>query len=323
MPPPAPPRLPWRRPAQGRRLAGVAVGLAVHLGISVRLVRVIFVVLTPVLGVGPLLYLFWWLTVPEGDPADAAEAARPAALGRLARRQGADGNATRLPVTDVVVGALLMAGAAALLLARNQGGLSLQWVLPAMLVAAGLVLAWSQLDAVQRGRLRERAGGRVPVSVLRLAIDIQLRPDGTATIVQHRRASPASRAAASQVGQFGIGFNPTLQRLDVTEAYTLKRGGDRVDADLGQIRTQLAPGVPNAPIFRDIQQKVVIFPDLAENDVAVLTYRVKQSVAPRGSQEKATTQEMVDSSTWVRKEDQWQCVAHTETPLQQSPQRKH
>ncbi|WP_378097854.1 PspC domain-containing protein [Cellulomonas sp. T2.31MG-18] len=183
VPPPAPPRLPWRRPAQGRRLAGVAIGLAVHLGISVRLVRVLFVVLTPVLGVGPLLYGFWWLTVPEGDPAEAAEAARPAAFARLARRQGTDGTPSRLPVTDVAVGVLLMAGAAALLLARQQGSLGLQWVLPAMLVAAGLVLAWSQLDAVQRGRLRERAGGRVPVSVLRLVGGVVLAGVGVLLLV--------------------------------------------------------------------------------------------------------------------------------------------
>lgn len=58
-------------------------------------------------------------------------------------------------------------------------------------------------------------------------------------------------------------------------------------------------------------------------DMAVLTYRVKQSVAPRGSDGKATTQEMVDSSTWVRKEDQWQCVAHTETPLERSAHQSH
>lgn len=183
MPPPVLPRLPWRRPAQGRRLAGVAIGLAVHLGISVRLVRVLFVVLTPVLGVGPLLYGFWWLTVPEGDPAEAAEATRPAAFARLARRQGTDGTPSRFPVTDVAVGVLLMAGAAALLLARQQGSLGLQWVLPAMLVAAGLVLAWSQLDAVQRGRLRERAGGRVPVSVLRLVGGVVLAGVGVLLLV--------------------------------------------------------------------------------------------------------------------------------------------
>ena len=52
------------------------------------------------------------------------------------------------------------------------------------------------------------------------------------------------------------------------------------------------------------------------DDMAILTYRVKQSMAPRGKDGERTTEEMVDSSTWVRKEDHWQCVAHTETPLQ-------
>jgi len=51
------------------------------------------------------------------------------------------------------------------------------------------------------------------------------------------------------------------------------------------------------------------------DDMAVLTYRVRQSVAPRDSDGMGTPQDMVDSSTWVRKENQWQCVAHTETPL--------
>lgn len=58
-------------------------------------------------------------------------------------------------------------------------------------------------------------------------------------------------------------------------------------------------------------------------DMAVLTYRVRQSVGPRGGDGKGTTQDMVDSSTWVRKEDQWQCVAHTETPLDQPAHSKH
>ena len=53
-------------------------------------------------------------------------------------------------------------------------------------------------------------------------------------------------------------------------------------------------------------------------DMAILTYRVKQSMAPRGQEGKGTTEEMADSSTWVRKEAQWQCVAHTETPLERA-----
>ena len=58
----------------------------------------------------------------------------------------------------------------------------------------------------------------------------------------------------------------------------------------------------------------VVFP---VEDTAILTYRVKQAMAPRGKSE-STTQEMADSSTWVRKSGQWQCVMHTETPVQQA-----
>jgi len=53
----------------------------------------------------------------------------------------------------------------------------------------------------------------------------------------------------------------------------------------------------------------------AGDDTAVLTYKVRQTVAPRGKG-KAVTQEMADSSTWVRNKDgQWLCVMHTETPV--------
>ncbi|SFM83588.1 nuclear transport factor 2 family protein [Variovorax sp. OV329] len=50
-------------------------------------------------------------------------------------------------------------------------------------------------------------------------------------------------------------------------------------------------------------------------DLAILSYRVKQSMAPRGKDGQSKTEEMADTSTWVRKDDQWHCVAHTETPL--------
>jgi hypothetical protein len=55
----------------------------------------------------------------------------------------------------------------------------------------------------------------------------------------------------------------------------------------------------------------VVFPN---DDTAVITYRVKQGVAHRGDG-KAETQEMADSSTWVRERGQWRCVMHSETPV--------
>src|SRR5580658_1221916 len=111
------------------------------------------------------------------------------------------------------------------------------------------------------------------VIVQKLAIDITVRADGHATTVTHREQSPASVAAAAQIGQFAIGFNPSLERLDVLEAYTRKTDGSRRDVDTGGIRAQLAPGVPNVPIFQDVQEKVVVFPDLSAGDTEVIDYR--------------------------------------------------
>jgi hypothetical protein len=55
----------------------------------------------------------------------------------------------------------------------------------------------------------------------------------------------------------------------------------------------------------------VVFP---RDDMAVLTYRVKQAMAQRG-QPGEIKQEMADSSVWTRKDGQWLCVMHTETPV--------
>lgn len=62
----------------------------------------------------------------------------------------------------------------------------------------------------------------------------------------------------------------------------------------------------------------VVFPN---DTTAVATYRVRQGVATRGKGQ-ATTQEMNDTSTWVRDGDRWRCVLHTETPAHEAPPRR-
>ncbi len=55
----------------------------------------------------------------------------------------------------------------------------------------------------------------------------------------------------------------------------------------------------------------VVFPNDA---TAILSYRVKQGVAPRGKGA-TTEQEMHDTSTWVKTDHGWRCAMHTETPV--------
>lgn len=51
----------------------------------------------------------------------------------------------------------------------------------------------------------------------------------------------------------------------------------------------------------------VVFPTL---DVAVASYRVRQSMASKGE---TRTEDVFDSSTWVKLGEAWKCVAHTES----------
>lgn len=66
--------------------------------------------------------------------------------------------------------------------------------------------------------------------------------------------------------------------------------------------------VINSFEFSDMQ---VVFPN---DTTAILCYRVKQGVAPRGKGA-ITEQEMNDTSTWVKTDHGWRCAMHTETPI--------
>jgi len=172
-------RLPLRRPEHGRRVAGVALGVAAHLDLPVRTVRLVFVLASLLGGVGVVYYVFLWLTVPAGDPADAA---RPAVLGRLARRQIDRGTPFRLAGPQVLAGVGLLVVAAVLLAMRAGGTRDLSWVLPLLLLVAGLVLAWSEMGFVQRGRTRGQPGGRVQ-GILRVVGGLLLAGVGVLLLV--------------------------------------------------------------------------------------------------------------------------------------------
>jgi hypothetical protein len=60
----------------------------------------------------------------------------------------------------------------------------------------------------------------------------------------------------------------------------------------------------------ELSDMQVMFPN---ENTAVATYHVKQTMGPRGKSDGATTQEVNDTSTWVRTMDGWKCVMHTET----------
>ncbi|PZS27537.1 MAG: ATP-binding protein [Pseudonocardiales bacterium] len=159
-----PPKL--HRRSDGKLVAGVAGGLADHLGVSLLAVRLTFVGLTVFNGLGALLYAAFWAFVRE-QPADPAAVAAP-------RRRG------EVPGQLVAFGAL----AAGLLIAVQQFSAGSIFLLPAAVVVVGAALIWRQADDAQRVRWQRMMGGAGSgrkMLVLRVALGIVLVAIGLAS----------------------------------------------------------------------------------------------------------------------------------------------
>jgi signal transduction histidine kinase len=125
------PRPPLERGGDGALVAGVAAGLARHLGVDPLKVRLAFVVLTVTGGSGILLYGAFWFVLPRHRQERAPRAHDPVQLSAMAA---------------LVVGGMLLASELGLF------GLDLGFVWPVLVVAAGLGIVWRQADETSRAR---------------------------------------------------------------------------------------------------------------------------------------------------------------------------
>ncbi|HEX2088810.1 MAG TPA: PspC domain-containing protein [Actinomycetota bacterium] len=75
-----------------KRIAGVCGGIAEYFGVDATLVRIVFVVLALLEGVGILLYVVLWIVLPKGSPVpvDSQTHRRQSAL-RIAEERFARG----------------------------------------------------------------------------------------------------------------------------------------------------------------------------------------------------------------------------------------
>ena len=160
------------RPREGHVIGGVAAGLAAHLGLPVRGVRIALVASIALNGFGLLLYAWLWALVPAApamEPAPRGAAAAPvaASAGRAARR-GPPGR------MDLVIGALLLIGGLALLASRLGLPVRPGLAIPLLVVCAGVVLAFSQLDEVERSRWAARTGVQTRAAGLQVLAGVMI-----------------------------------------------------------------------------------------------------------------------------------------------------
>jgi len=127
----SPPRRLYR-PRDHRIIAGVAAGLARHLGISVLAVRVALVVLLGFNGLGLMLYAAFWAVLPQQGPTGEEPARRN--LGAL------------LPFAAIGVGVVLLES---LLFGDKGVAGTAGWLIAIIAVGAGVI--WHQSDPARRG----------------------------------------------------------------------------------------------------------------------------------------------------------------------------
>ncbi len=167
-------------------VAGVAAGLAEHLGLPVRAIRIAFVVASVATGGGGVVaYVLLWALTPQ-ENADPAAPRRP---GRVARepappRETRPGWAvSRERMQAVVGGTVLLVAGVVLLLSR--AGLDVHpeiWV-PLLVLLIGAVIALRQLDISERARWFAPAGGSQRMGLLRLGAGVVLAVVGILLLV--------------------------------------------------------------------------------------------------------------------------------------------
>ena len=128
-------------------MAGVSSGLAVHLGLPVTLVRVMFVCLTA-LGVGIGIYLWLWVTVPEDSPERSGEGTLSPGLVRLREERAAQVSRNRL----IVVGVALIVGAIIGTILNATNTLDWRDMGAIVTIISGISLVWSQSRNVSSWR---------------------------------------------------------------------------------------------------------------------------------------------------------------------------
>ncbi|MFF1379823.1 PspC domain-containing protein [Streptomyces sp. NPDC058308] len=170
------------RSGDGRWLGGVARGLAGHLGLPVVWVRLIFVGLCMADGLGGLLYAAFWFFVPLGVGGVDAERP-PAAVTTETAPDGRRRLVARKPDKGQLVALLAMVVVAMVFVSNvDLDGSTKAYVVPTLLVAAGVALVWRQADNARRARWMAVGRRRRTLTLARSAAGVLLVGAGVSGI---------------------------------------------------------------------------------------------------------------------------------------------
>ena len=128
-------------------MGGVCSGLAVHLGAPVLLLRFLIALLS-VVGVGIVVYLWLWVTVPEDSPEITGSGTLSPGLVRLSEERAAQVSRNRLIATGVA----FLVAAAVFVLLNASGTIDWRDLGAIVSIVVGIALVWSQSRQVRNWR---------------------------------------------------------------------------------------------------------------------------------------------------------------------------
>lgn len=173
------------RSSSDRVVAGVCAGVGHHLGLSVRVVRIVWVALL-VAGPGLPMYLLLWVFVPvdtEGGPARPVEGTSPWSGSGSGPTGGAPAGR---PVPISRSGVFIALGVTLLVLGLSSlgpmSGLDFGWGIPVVAIVAGAVVAWSQLDEAEMEPMGQLGPLRRALLVARPALGLALVVAGVVAV---------------------------------------------------------------------------------------------------------------------------------------------
>ncbi|MBN9553414.1 MAG: DUF3857 domain-containing protein [Alphaproteobacteria bacterium] len=144
------------------------------------------------------------------------------------------------------------------------------------------LLALGSMAAAQPTSPPPSPASELPLRIKQFRDEIVVGPEGRVqstitSAIQILRVPPTGPA-----GQLPINYNATLEEVEITGAYTQKADGRKIPVAPAAILTQHAPAQGLTPVYTDVEQKVIIFPNVEAGDTLVYTEtrRDKQAVIP-------------------------------------------
>jgi phage shock protein C len=129
------------RATEGRMLGGVCTGLAQYLGLDVLLVRILFVVLGLVNGLGLVIYLAMWIIIPDQAGRElSSEASMRANINDISTQLSSVGRSIGEGRGNVIGGVILVALGAFFMLQQFIPSLSFNLFWPVLLILGGAYL---------------------------------------------------------------------------------------------------------------------------------------------------------------------------------------